>query len=92
MKNEICCPNCGYILQRAKPKLGLTAQQASCLEVIRIYLEAEGISPSYDDITEALQLKSKAGAHRLVAILEARGHINRLPGRSRSISLVEGSE
>lgn len=90
MKDDILCPNCGHIWERAKPKHGLTAQQASCLEVIRIYLEAEGISPSYDDINEVLELKSKSGVHRLVLGLEARGHINRVPGRSRSISLVDG--
>ena len=89
MRNEICCPNCGHLLQREQPKLGLTPRQADCLEVIRIFIEVEGISPSYDDILEALKLESKSGAYRLVTALEERGHINRVPGRARSISLVE---
>lgn len=68
---------------------GLTTRQADVLAFIRRRL-GEGISPSYQEIQDALGLKSKSGVARLVRGLVDRGRIRQLPYRGRSIELVEG--
>ena len=53
---------------------------------------AEGISPSFEEMRDALQLKSKSGIHRLVLALEERGFIRRLPHRARALEVLRSAE
>ncbi|HTN15803.1 MAG TPA: MarR family transcriptional regulator, partial [Sphingomonadaceae bacterium] len=59
----------------------LTAKQHELLLFIQNRLEESGISPSFEEMKEALDLKSKSGVHRLISALEERGFIRRLPNR-----------
>jgi repressor LexA len=52
-------------------------------------LKESGISPSFDEMREALDLKSKSGVHRLISALEERGFIRRLPNRARALEVVK---
>lgn len=65
----------------------LTSQQQQLLEFIQERLEAEGVCPSFDEMREALDLKSKSGIHRLISGLEERGFIRRLPNRARALEI-----
>ena len=58
----------------------LTAKQRELLLFIDARLNEGGISPSFDEMREALDLKSKSGVHRLISALEERGFIRRLGG------------
>lgn len=66
----------------------LTAKQRELLQFITIRLEESGISPSFEEMKEALDLKSKSGVHRLISALEERGFIRRLPNRARALEVV----
>ena len=66
---------------------GLTSAQRNLLGFIEEYVEANGITPSYGEMMVAMDLKSKSGIHRIVTALEERGHLFRLAGRARSITL-----
>jgi repressor LexA len=52
-------------------------------------LKESGISPSFDEMREALELKSKSGVHRLISALEERGFIRRLPNRARALEVLK---
>ena len=67
----------------------LTAKQRELLLFIDSRLKDEGISPSFDEMREALELKSKSGVHRLISALEERGFIRRLPNRARALEVVK---
>ena len=67
----------------------LTAKQHELLLFIQKRLEESGISPSFDEMKEALDLKSKSGVHRLISALEERGFIRRLPNRARALEVVK---
>lgn len=67
----------------------LTAKQRELLLFINQRLGATGISPSFDEMKDALNLKSKSGIHRLVSGLEERGFIRRLPHRARALEVVK---
>ena len=67
----------------------LTAKQRELLLFIDRRLKAGGISPSFDEMREALELKSKSGVHRLISALEERGFIRRLPNRARALEVVK---
>ena len=67
----------------------LTAKQHELLLFINERLKASGISPSFDEMREALDLKSKSGVHRLISALEERGFIRRLPNRARALEVVK---
>jgi repressor LexA len=71
----------------AKPVL--TAKQRELLLFIDGRLKDSGISPSFDEMREALDLKSKSGVHRLISALEERGFIRRLPNRARALEVVK---
>jgi repressor LexA len=58
----------------------LTAKQHELIRFIQERLEETGISPSFEEMKEALDLKSKSGVHRLISALEERGFLRRLPG------------
>ena len=67
----------------------LTAKQRELLLFIDSRLKEGGISPSFDEMREALDLKSKSGVHRLISALEERGFIRRLPNRARALEVVK---
>jgi len=67
----------------------LTAKQRELLLFIDQRLKQDGISPSFDEMREALDLKSKSGVHRLISALEERGFIRRLPNRARALEVLK---
>lgn len=70
----------------------LTRKQHELVCFIHDRLEATGISPSFEEMKEALDLKSKSGVHRLISALEERGFIRRLPNRARALEVVKMPE
>ncbi|MFC0203896.1 transcriptional repressor LexA [Novosphingobium soli] len=66
----------------------LTRKQHELLRFIQTRLEESGISPSFEEMKEALDLKSKSGVHRLISALEERGFIRRLPNRARALEVL----
>ena len=66
----------------------LTRKQHELLTFIQNRLEESGISPSFEEMKEALDLKSKSGVHRLISALEERGFIRRLPNRARALEVI----
>ena len=66
----------------------LTAKQHELLMFIHGRLGRTGVSPSFDEMREALDLKSKSGVHRLISALEERKFIRRLPNRARALEIV----
>jgi repressor LexA len=66
----------------------LTPKQYELLTYIDRHLKQTGFSPSFEDMKDALQLKSKSGIHRLILALEERGFINRRPNRARAIEVL----
>ena len=67
----------------------LTYKQHELLLFIDDRLKQSGISPSFDEMREALDLKSKSGVHRLISALEERGFIRRLPNRARALEILK---
>jgi len=67
----------------------LTRKQHELLTYINQYLMEKGVSPSFDEMKEALSLKSKSGIHRLITGLEERGFIRRLPHRARALEVLK---
>ncbi len=67
----------------------LTRKQHELLLFIHDRLQAVGVPPSFDEMKEALDLKSKSGIHRLITALEERGFIRRLPNRARALEVVK---
>ncbi len=66
----------------------LTRKQHELLCYINDHLGETGVSPSFEEMKEALDLKSKSGVHRLISALEERGFIRRLPNRARALEVV----
>jgi len=66
----------------------LTRKQHDLLLFIDERLKEKGVSPSFDEMKEALGLKSKSGIHRLITALEERGFIRRLPHKARALEVV----
>jgi len=66
----------------------LTSKQCELLQYINDRLGNTGVSPSFDEMREALDLKSKSGVHRLISALEERGFIRRLPNRARALEVL----
>ncbi|MEO1155549.1 MAG: S24 family peptidase, partial [Pseudomonadota bacterium] len=56
---------------------------------IQTRVAQSGVSPSFDEMKDALELKSKSGIHRLITALEERGYIRRLPHRARALEVVK---
>lgn len=67
----------------------LTRKQHELLMFIHERMKESGIPPSFDEMKEALDLKSKSGIHRLITALEERGFIRRLPNRARALEVVK---
>lgn len=70
----------------------LTSKQHALLMFIHERLEATGVSPSFEEMKEALDLKSKSGVHRLIGALEERGFLRRLPNRARALEVTKMPE
>jgi repressor LexA len=70
----------------------LTSKQHELLRFIHERLEASGVSPSFEEMKEALDLKSKSGVHRLIGALEERGFIRRLANRARALEVLKMPE
>src|SRR5207248_10534447 len=67
----------------------LTRKQFELLRFINERLKESGIPPSFDEMKDALDLRSKSGIHRLITALEERGFIRRLPNRARAIEVIK---
>ncbi len=67
----------------------LTKKQKNLLLFINKKLRASGVSPSYEEMKESLNLKSKSGIHRLISALEERGFIRRLPHKARALEVIK---
>jgi len=67
----------------------LTKKQKNLLIYINEKLKNDGISPSYDEMRESLNLKSKSGIHRLISALEERGFVKRLAHKARALEVVK---
>jgi repressor LexA len=70
----------------------LTSKQHELLMFIHERLKEAGVPPSFDEMKDALDLRSKSGIHRLIKALEERGFIKRLPNRARAIEVVRMPE
>jgi repressor LexA len=70
----------------------LTRKQHELLLYINERLTETGVSPSFEEMKEALDLKSKSGVHRLISALEERGFIRRLPNRARALEVLRMPE
>jgi repressor LexA len=70
----------------------LTRKQHELVCFIHDHLAETGVSPSFEEMKDALDLKSKSGVHRLIAALEERGFIRRLPNRARALDVVNMPE
>ena len=66
----------------------LTRKQNELLKFIHERVRESGVPPSFDEMKEALELKSKSGIHRLITALEERGFIRRLPNRARALEVL----
>jgi repressor LexA len=67
----------------------LTRKQLELLEFIKARLDRDGVPPSFDEMKDALDLRSKSGIHRLITALEERGFIRRLAHRARALEIVK---
>ncbi|WP_420143245.1 transcriptional repressor LexA [Sphingobium sp.] len=67
----------------------LTPKQQELLSFIQNRLEEGGVSPSFEEMKDALDLRSKSGIHRLINALEERGFIRRLPNRARALEVLK---
>ncbi len=66
----------------------LTRKQSELLRYIHERLKETGVPPSFDEMKDALDLRSKSGIHRLIMALEERGFIRRLPNRARALEIL----
>ena len=66
----------------------LTRKQLELLDFIQKRMAADGVPPSFDEMKDALDLRSKSGIHRLITALEERGFIRRLAHRARAIEII----
>lgn len=70
----------------------LTRKQQLLLQFIHERMQEDGVPPSFDEMKDALELKSKSGIHRLITALEERGFIRRLPNRARALEVIKMPE
>src|ERR671911_429260 len=75
-----------------RPNSMLTRKQFELLRFINERLKEQGVPPSFDEMKDALDLRSKSGIHRLITALEERGFIRRLPNRARAIEVIKQPE
>ncbi len=77
--------------ERGRPTM-LTRKQLDLLRFIQERMQESGVPPSFDEMKDALDLKSKSGIHRLITALEERGFLRRLPNRARAIEVIRMPE
>lgn len=70
----------------------LTSKQHELICFIEDRLRETGVSPSFEEMRDALDLKSKSGVHRLISALEERGFLRRLPNRARALEVIRAPE
>ena len=70
----------------------LTRKQHELICFIQDRLSESGVSPSFEEMKDALELKSKSGVHRLISALEERGYLRRLPNRARALEVLKVPE
>lgn len=70
----------------------LTAKQRELLNFLQRYQDEFDHAPSFEEMKDAIGLKSKSGIHRLVSALEERGHIRRLANRARAIEIIDTNQ
>lgn len=85
----ICFRRHGPPGRTGEPRLMLTRKQYELLRFIHERLKEAGVPPSFDEMKDALDLRSKSGIHRLITALEERGFIRRLPNRARAIEVIK---
>jgi len=67
----------------------LTRKQLELLNFIHKRVQRDGVPPSFDEMKDALDLRSKSGIHRLITALEERGYLRRLPHRARALEVIK---
>ena len=67
----------------------LTRKQKELFEYLTVYITKNGIAPSFEEMKNAVNLKSKSGIHRLITALEERGFIRRLPHKARALEVIK---
>lgn len=67
----------------------LTRRQRYLLAYIEDYIDHEGVAPTFDEMMNHIDLKSKSSVHRLLSGIEERGFIRRLPNRARAIEIIK---
>lgn len=67
----------------------LTQKQLDLLKFIHVRVQRDGVPPSFDEMKDALDLRSKSGIHRLITALEERGFIQRLAHRARALEIIK---
>jgi repressor LexA len=72
-----------------RERMMLTLKQKELLMFIHQRMQSQGVPPSFDEMKDALDLKSKSGIHRLITALEERGFIRRLPHRARALEVIK---
>ncbi|WP_221938825.1 LexA family transcriptional regulator [Mycobacterium sp. KBS0706] len=68
--------------------MGLTPNQADCMRVIQELMDLSGVCPSYQELADELDLRSKGAIHRLITKLIERGHLRRQPHHSRALEIL----
>lgn len=70
----------------------ITKKQKELYEYLQNYIGLHDIAPSYEEMQDAIGLRSKSGVHRLIKGLEERGYVERLPNRARAIAIKESKK
>ena len=65
----------------------LTPKQKNLLDYINKYFSSKGLYPTYDEMRDALKIKSKSSIHKLISSIEEKGFITRMPHKARAIKL-----
>lgn len=73
-------------------KMGITKRQRMVLDFVDKHCKSKGYSPSYQEICDAIGIKSKSSVKRMIDNLVERGHMSILPQRARSLVVLGGSE
>jgi len=88
MRNPVLAAWVAKRFGKRTAQVGLTTRMRDLLGFIKEYTAKHGVSPSYDEMRDALGIASKSGIHRLVISLERRGHIRREPAMARTIVVL----
>lgn len=76
-------------MPKAPDTYSLTRAQMTCMQVIQELTDAAGgVAPSYAEISREMDMGSRSGVHRLIAALEARGYLARLPFQARTLTIL----